>query len=128
LPDPVVARKAVESTLEAWHQSPQLVTTAYRLPSIVFVDQQRRPGQPLVSFAVLSESESEGYRRFQVKLSLAEPEESRLVAYYVFGEDPVWVYRSEDFEMIMHWDCPPPPETPAASNPPVPEERLTPRT
>src|SRR5262245_43750452 len=72
LPDPMVARKAVESTLEAWHQSPHLVTTACRLRSIVFVDQQRRPGQPLVSFAVLSESESEGYRRFQVKLSLAE--------------------------------------------------------
>ena len=86
------------------------------------MDQQRRPGQRLVAFALLGESESEGCRRFQVKLSLAEPEESRLVAYYVFGENPIWVYRSEDFDMIMHWECPPPADAPVTAEPPRSED------
>ena len=72
----------------------------------MFVDQQRRPGRRLRAFAILGESESESCRRFLVKLSLAEPDESILAAYYVFGQDPIWVYRSEDFDMIMHWEHP----------------------
>ena len=107
LPDPALARQALESSLGVWHLSPELATTSSPSPSVVFVDQQRRPGQTLREFKILGESEAEGCRRFQVKLSLAEPEETRLVAYYVFGEDPIWVYRSEDFDMIMHWECPP---------------------
>lgn len=81
----------------------------------MFVDQRRQPGQPLRAFSILNESRGEGFRRFQVKLSLAEPEETRVVAYCVFGIDPVWVYRSEDFDLIMHWECPMPTD-PAVSS------------
>jgi hypothetical protein len=68
------------------------------------VDQQRQPGRPLRAFAVLGDSELEGCRQFTVKLELAEPDETSLVAYNVFGQGPTWVYRREDFDMIMHWD------------------------
>ena len=70
----------------------------------MFVDQQRRPGRRLREFAILGEAEMDGCRRFQVKLSLADPDESILAAYYVFGQGPIWVYRAEDFDMIMHMD------------------------
>jgi hypothetical protein len=92
--------------LTNWHSSPALPTTSKPSPSVVFVDQQRRPGQRLRAFAVLGETESESGRRFLVRLSLEEPAESVLAAYYVFGQDPIWVYRSEDFDMIMHWEMP----------------------
>ena len=72
---------------------------------------------------MLGESEAEGCLRFQVKLFLADPAESRLVAYYVFGEDPMWVYRSEDFEMIMHWECQPPADPPSSADPSTSEDR-----
>ncbi len=84
----------------------------------MFVDQQRQPGQRLRAFTVLGEYVSEGCRRFQVKLSLAEPDESRVVAYCVFGEDPMWVYRSEDFDLIMHWECPMPDDSPVPADAP----------
>jgi hypothetical protein len=106
LPDAVLARRAVETSLGKWRDSPDLPTTSSPSPSVVFVDQQRRPGQRLRTFAVLGESESEGCRRFLVKLALAEPDDSILAAYNVFGVDPIWVYRSEDFDMIMHWEHP----------------------
>ena len=74
LPDSEVARKAVETSLRKWHDSPDLPPTSNPSSSVVFVDQQRRPGRRLLAFAVLGESEAEGCRRFLVKLSLAEPD------------------------------------------------------
>jgi hypothetical protein len=105
LPDARVARRAVEECLETWCKSPQTERTVPRIQPVMFVDQQRRPGQRLREFAVLGETPGvKGCRRFVVKLSLEQPEESILVSYYVFGEGPVWVYRAEDFDMILHMD------------------------
>jgi hypothetical protein len=118
LPDSALARRAVETSLGKWHDSPDLPTTSKPSPSVVFVDQQRRPGQRLLAFAVLGESEIEGCRRFLVKLSLAEPDESILVAYYVFGQDPIWVYRREDLDMIMHCEHPMPADPPKPGDTP----------
>jgi hypothetical protein len=104
LPDPLAARRAVEAALAEWRTAPPTdLTTPSRRP-VMFVDQQRRPGRRLRDFAILGESEADGYRRFRVRLSLADPDESILVDYDVFGEDPIWVYRAEDFDMIMHMD------------------------
>lgn len=120
LPEAGVARQAVEGALRAWQHSPQLERTTTAIRPIMFVEQQQPPGQRLRGFEILGETpgyEDEGYRRFLVRLSLADPEESVVAAYYVFGQGPVWVYRAEDFEMIMHMDksmMPPPPPTPPA--------------
>jgi hypothetical protein len=70
----------------------------------MFVDQQRKPGQRLRQFTILGESEAEGSLRYLVKLALENPEESALAFYHVFGQGPIWVYRAEDFDMIMHMD------------------------
>ena len=118
LPSSALARRAVESALGAWRDAPELPATASPAAKLIFVDQQRPQKQRLRSFTVLNESESEGCRRFQVKLYLAEPEESRVATYCVFGEDPIWVYRSEDFDMIMHWECPMPSDSPVKAVPP----------
>jgi hypothetical protein len=105
LPDPEAARRAVEESLEAWRQSPEIDNTSSKPRPVVFVDQTRKPGQRLREFAILGVSPgSDGCRRFKVKLALAEPDESKLVSYYVFGQGPIWVYRAEDFEMMMHMD------------------------
>ncbi len=97
----------------------------------MFVDQSRQPGQRLREFTVLGEASGvDGCRRFQVKLALENPDESILASYYVFGQGPIWVYRAEDFEMMMHMDpmikagTPPAPAagTPAESPKPAPEK------
>lgn len=58
-------------------------------------------------FVVLGDSVVENLRRFVVRLSLADPDESTLAAYYVFGKEPIWVYRAEDFDMMMNMDMMP---------------------
>jgi hypothetical protein len=103
-PGAQAARRAVEQALAEWRDAPPLDLTTPALRPVMFVDQQRRPGRRLREFAVLGESEMEGSRRFRVRLSLADPDESTPVDYYVFGDDPIWVYRAEDFDMIMHMD------------------------
>ena len=71
----------------------------------MFVDQQRQPGQRLRQFIVLGEYQgAESFRRYLVKLELEQPNETIHAFYYVFGRGPLWVYRAEDFDMIMHMD------------------------
>lgn len=116
LPEPGAARRAVEEALGEWRASPATDLSAPGR-SLIFVDRQREPGQQLAEFAVLGESEVDNCRRFVVRLSLEGPEETALVAYYVFGKDPIWVYRAEDFEMMMHMDmAPDDPPAPAGAS------------
>jgi hypothetical protein len=105
LPDPRDARRAIADALEAWRESPELERTTPKIQPVMFVDQSRKPDQRLRDFEILGESAgADGCRRFQVKLSLEEPNESIFASYYVFGQGPIWVYRAEDFEMMMHMD------------------------
>jgi hypothetical protein len=105
LTDPRDARRAIEDSLEAWRKSPALERTTPKIQPVMFVDQSRKPDQRLREFQILGESRGiDGCRRFQVKLTLEQPSESVLAAYYVFGQGPIWVYRAEDFEMMMHMD------------------------
>ncbi len=115
VPRAEAARQAVEKVMNDWRETRRIERTTSRIRPILFVEQQQPPGQQLLDFEILGEPpgyEAEGYRRFLVRLKLAEPEDSVVAAYYVFGEGPIWVYRAEDFDMIMHMDkamMPPPP-------------------
>jgi hypothetical protein len=105
LPAAREARRAVEESLERWRKSPEPERAVPRIQPVMFVDQQRKPGQRLRDFTILGETPGvKGCRRFVVKLLLEQPEESILASYYVFGEGPIWVYRSEDLDMILHMD------------------------
>jgi hypothetical protein len=131
LPDPSAARRALEQSLDAWRESPQLERTVSTVRPVMFVDLQRQPGQRLRQFTILGETASlSGYRRFLVKLTLEQPDDSLVASYYVFGRGPIWVYRAEDFDMIMHMDKsmmaePTPPDGQVGpSNAPKPESTL----
>jgi hypothetical protein len=129
VPDAEAARHAVEKVMNDWRESRRIERTTTKMRPILFVEQQQPPGQRLVDFEILGETpgyEAEGYRRFLVRLTLDEPEDSVVAAYYVFGEGPIWVYRAEDFDMIMHMDksmMPPPPPA-AGGDRPSPSEAV----
>ncbi len=123
LPDPALVRQALERSLRRWQDAPEQVLTATPRDSVVFVDQQHQPAQELHEYAILSESETESSRRFLVRLSLASPEETITAVYHVFGKDPIWVYRSEDLDIVMHWECPMDSDPGASS---APEAEATP--
>ena len=41
---------------------------------------------------------------FVVKLRLEQPREEQTARFIVLGQDPLWVFREEDYEMAAHWD------------------------
>ena len=105
LPEAELARRALDDSLTAWRNSPELERTTSTIRPVMFVDQQRQPGQRLRQFIVLGEYQgAESFRRYLVKLELEQPNETIHAFYYVFGQGPIWVYRAEDFDMIMHMD------------------------
>jgi hypothetical protein len=100
-----IARRALETALTAWQdgQGPGQADTGP--PVIQVVDTHRRPGQTLESYEILGEVMADGPRCYTVRLSLDNPSEEQKVRFVVLGIDPLWVFRQEEFEMILHWEC-----------------------
>lgn len=98
------ARRALESSLSAWRDAPSPLPDSFAIPSVQFVDKQRRPDQRLLSFQILAETDIDNARQFTVRLNLDGEESPQLVKYNVVGRDPVWVFRLDDYEMFAHWE------------------------
>jgi hypothetical protein len=98
------AQQAIESALSAWRNAPDPLPASFDSDAVIFVDKQRKPGQRLSRFEILGHSDAETARQFTVRLHLEPGESPQLVRYKVFGRNPVWVFRLEDFEAISHWE------------------------
>ena len=62
----------------------------------------------MTGYAILGEVPCDGPRCFAVRLNLEGPTEVQEVRFVLYGIDPLWVVRYEDYEMIIHWECRPP--------------------
>jgi hypothetical protein len=100
------ARRSLEATLSAWRDAPASapVPTSFSTASVQFIDKERRPGQRLVSFQILAQSDYENARQFTVRLNLEGEESPQLVKYNILGSNPVWIFRLEDYEKFTHWE------------------------
>ncbi len=106
VPAPDLARHALEEALRSWQQGrPPGRIEGLAHPEVILVDNCRRPEQTLEQFTILGETPGEGPRCFAVRLRLQNPEETQRLRFVVFGIDPLWVYRYEDYEMMIHWQC-----------------------
>ncbi len=105
VPPPDTAREALEVALKAWQGGSPPGKVERPGAGVFFVDNCRPEGQRLRGYAVLGEAPGEGPRCFAVKLRLEGQDEEQLARFVVFGIDPLWVYRYEDFEMMIHWEC-----------------------
>jgi hypothetical protein len=104
VPTEETARLALEVALDAWRDGrppPWQVAAT----TVQFVDTQRKNGQRLRRYVVLGETPGDSTRCFAVRLTLEGPAEEVRARYVVFGIDPLWVYRHEDYDMMAHWDC-----------------------
>lgn len=103
-PKPDVAESALHRALEAWGAGKTVGEIAGSKPLIHVTDTSRNPKQSLESFKILGETPSRSGRTYAVELSLKHPDEQIKTEYIVVGIDPLWVFRREDFELLMHWD------------------------
>ena len=85
-------------------------------PALHLIDSHHKSGQKLAAFTVLGPTPGDAPRCYAVRLTLDNPREELRARFVVFGQDPLWVMRYEDYEMVMHW-CDPAPGQ--ADTPPV---------
>lgn len=105
-PSEEMARNALAAALRSWQKREKSgKIPGLENPSIVFVDNCRLQEQILERFTILGEAPGDGPRCFAVRVNLSNPEEEQRLRFVIYGIDPLWVYRYEDYEMIMHWEC-----------------------
>ena len=107
-PETSLAKRALEASLAASRESAPTSDEPLSVEGldvkVAFVDRHRKPGQRLASYEILGEVGGDGPKTFLVRLVLSDPDEEIKVRYYVFGIDPLWVMRQEDYDQTTHWD------------------------
>jgi hypothetical protein len=121
-----LARAALSASLRAWQEGRPGGPATAGSRGVEVSDSYRKPGRPLSAFEVLGPVDAGEAQGFAVKLSLANPREDQFVRYVVIGDNPLWVFRQEDYERIAHWehkpeDEPTPTPEPAAGPAPTPK-------
>ena len=104
IPSPDVAEGALLKVLDAWqagHPAGEIPNTS---PVVFATDTNRKAGQSLRNYNVLGEANGTSGRTYVVVLDLDNPMEQIKTTYIVVGIDPLWVFRQEDYELLMHWD------------------------
>jgi hypothetical protein len=106
VPPPDVARRALDRALDAWKAGlPAAVGPEGKTPEVGLVDGDRIEERRLLGYEVLGPIDLGVGRGFTVRLKLDAPEpDEPVVRYVVFGQEPVWVFRLEDYERISHWE------------------------
>lgn len=93
------ARKAVDAALAHWQGGGSPGTIPNTGPAVEVQDGRWKAGQKLKGYEIVREDPADGAARvFAVKLTTDKgPQEAR---YMVFGIDPVWVTRDEDYKKL----------------------------
>lgn len=112
VPNEVVARQALETSLTAWRDGKKPADTSKNEPPIQSVDSDWTSGKKLESFEILREEPSETDKRFKVKLKYQAPASESEVTYVVLASKPVGVFREDDFTRAMNMDNNPPEKGP----------------
>jgi hypothetical protein len=100
VPPSASARQALETALNAW-KSGQPMTRIEGKPLIDPVDSNWQAGQKLASFEISSEDTNpEGHRRINVKLTMQQPAGTVNAKYVVLGDNPISVFREEDYQKL----------------------------
>jgi predicted small lipoprotein YifL len=103
-PSEPAARDALRQVLEQWQRGEAPAGIPTDTVRIEPVDSHRKPGQRVLQFEILGEVSGGGPKVFVVQLGLEQPREDQTARFIVLGQDPLWVFREEDYEMITHWD------------------------
>jgi hypothetical protein len=105
VPASETARHALDTALTAWKEGRKLDRIDNFKPPIEVLDSRWLKGRVLRDYEILGEVHQDGPRCFTVLMVLDGPRQEQKVRYYVFGIEPLWIFRQEDYDMLNHWDC-----------------------
>ena len=128
IPASATARSAIESALQAWQRGEPAGEVKDTRPQVFVADTHRRKGQTLDRFEILGEVPGATPACYLIKLKFSNSESEEKVRFAVVGVDPLWVFRNEDLEMLLHWDHPMPAVEEKAASESTPNDRQTEET
>jgi hypothetical protein len=105
IPSSGTARQALDEVLAAWKDGQTIGRIESLSQPVQVLDSRWLKGRGLRDYEILGEVHEAGPRCFTARLILDHPQEEQKVRYYVFGIEPLWVCRQEDYDMINHWSC-----------------------
>jgi hypothetical protein len=108
VPREEVGRAALDAYLRAWARGEMAQRIPDTNPPVMATDELRIKGRVLKSYSILGQVPADAPVCFAVDLKLDNPPADLRERYVVVGIDPLWVWRYDDFLMIMHWDHPMP--------------------
>jgi hypothetical protein len=95
------AREALETALGAWKGGQPVGRIDGHAPPIVAVDSRWQAGDKLSAYEITGEDATpEGHRRFSVRLTMQKPAGTMETHFVVLGNDPLWVYREDDYKKL----------------------------
>lgn len=103
-PPPKLAEAALTKALAAWQAGQPAGEIPDCKPAVHVTDNHKQRQRVLGKYRILGETVARSGRTYAVELTLKSPEEKVKAEYIVVGIDPLWVFRREDYELLMHWD------------------------
>lgn len=111
IPSVEKSRDALKTVLEAWKAGQPTGPVRGTSPVIHVTDSSRRDDQVLESYEILGSVPGNAARCMAVRLKLSGSSEEKRERYVVVGIDPVWVFRHEDYDLLLHWEHPMSPDS-----------------
>lgn len=107
LPVPAIepSRAALKVALDAWKSGRRIAGPPIGANPAVGVVDTLQAERPLRDYKILGALGTlPEAQPFAVELDLDNPPEQVTTRYMVLGKDPLWVFRQEDYELIIHWE------------------------
>jgi hypothetical protein len=98
IPAADAAKQALQTSLEKWKSGDAYGPITGGEVDIDFQDARWQTKKKLESYEILGEEKSGGPKVYNVKMKLDEDKEEKEVKYYVFGVDPLHVFRDKDYD------------------------------
>lgn len=93
-----LARKSLETALDAWKAGKALDAIGAANPAISAQDTLWQQGKKLQQYEIVGPEQGDDQNlRFRVRLTLVGEPAPKEIVYVVLGKDPIWVFSEEDY-------------------------------
>ncbi|MFM8723826.1 MAG: hypothetical protein ACKON9_01735 [Planctomycetaceae bacterium] len=106
IPEDFVCQVALRQAFDAWLAGAAAGPVSGTVPLVHVTDSSRVSQRPLLAYEILGRVPGNAPSCFAVRLQLDQPPEERRERFVVIGIDPLWVFRHEDYDLLLHWEHP----------------------
>ena len=104
IPSQSQSLEALKVALDAWKAGKPSGPVPGTSPVVHITDSSRVSGQTLDDYQILGDVPGNAPRCIAVKLKFSHPAEEKRERFVIVGIDPLWIFRHEDYDLLLHWE------------------------